>query len=80
MRYIKDGSKLKTIVELMKILASATVIVMLIVLIAECINDYNTPKTEVWQYKGHDMLRYDYQGNTSICHSPECRKCLNAFD
>lgn len=34
----------------------------------------------VWQYKGHDMLRYDYNGEVSVCHSPECRKCIQVYD
>lgn len=38
------------------------------------------PKLEVWQYQGHDMLRYEYKGEISVCHSPECRKCIQVYD
>lgn len=41
-----------------------------------------SPQTTVtvWKYKGHDMLRYDYNGEVSVCHSPECRKCIQVYD
>lgn len=38
------------------------------------------PKVETWQYEGHDMLRYEYRGEISVCHSPTCKKCCQAFD
>lgn len=38
------------------------------------------PKVGTWQYKGHDMLRYEYKGEISICHSPACGKCCQIFD
>lgn len=40
----------------------------------------SSPKVEVWQYQGHDMLRYEYKGEISVCHSPECRKCIQVYD
>lgn len=39
-----------------------------------------TPQVTVWHYQGHDMLRYEYNGSTSVCHSPECRKCVQVYD
>lgn len=39
-----------------------------------------TPHITEWQYKGHDMLRYDYHGSYSVCHSPTCKKCYQIFD
>lgn len=38
------------------------------------------PRITVWRYQGHDMLRYEYKGSCSVCHSPACRKCWNQFD
>lgn len=38
------------------------------------------PAITVWQYKGHDMLRYSCNGEVSVCHSPECRKCVQVYD
>lgn len=38
------------------------------------------PTITVWQYKSHDMLRYTVNGETSVCHSPECRKCIQVYD
>lgn len=40
------------------------------------------PRAEVtvWKYRGHDMLRYEQDGEVSVCHSPECGKCIKVFD
>lgn len=38
------------------------------------------PTIKEWQYKGHDMLLYEYKNSYSICHSPTCRKCYQVFD
>lgn len=46
------------------------------------IKSFFSPKAEVtgWQYKGHDMLRYEYKGSCSVCHSPVCKKCYQIYD
>lgn len=38
------------------------------------------PTIKEWQYKGHDMILYEYKNSYSICHSPTCRKCYQVFD
>lgn len=38
------------------------------------------PTIKEWQYKGHDMLLYEYKNSYSICHSPVCRKCYQIYD
>lgn len=38
------------------------------------------PQVSLWQYRGHDMLRVNCQGQISVCHSPECRKCIQVYD
>lgn len=38
------------------------------------------PNIEEWQYKGHDMLLYEYKNSYSICHSPTCIKCYQVYD
>lgn len=43
-------------------------------------NDSNQVEVEVWKYQGHDMLKCTVNGHTSICHSPDCKKCLMVFD
>lgn len=40
----------------------------------------NKPTIKEWQYKGHDMLLYEYKNSYSICHSPVCRKCYQIYD
>lgn len=40
----------------------------------------NQVDVEVWHYQGHDMLRCTTDGYSSVCHSPECKKCLQVFD
>ena len=38
------------------------------------------PTIKEWQYKGHDMILYEYKNSYSICHSPVCRKCYQIYD
>ena len=38
------------------------------------------PTIKEWEYKGHDMLLYEYKNSYSICHSPVCRKCYQIYD
>ena len=38
------------------------------------------PTIKEWEYKGHDMLLYEYKNSYSICHSPICRKCYQIYD
>lgn len=38
------------------------------------------PTIKEWQYKGHDMLLYEYKNSYSICHSPICKKCCQIYD
>lgn len=42
--------------------------------------EYRRLKIDTFQYKGHDMLRFEQRGDVSVCHSPECRKCIAVFD
>lgn len=42
--------------------------------------DTNQMEVEIWKYQGHDMLKCTVNGHVSICHSPECKKCLEVFD
>lgn len=38
-------------------------------------------KVELTSYQGHTMLQYSKLDiPISICHSPECKKCLQVFD
>lgn len=38
------------------------------------------PTIKEWEYKGHDMLLYEYKNSYSICHSPVCRRCYQIYD
>ena len=38
------------------------------------------PTIKEWEYKGHDMLLYEYKNSYSICHSPVCEKCYQIYD
>ena len=40
----------------------------------------SNPQIDTFTYKGHTMLRYSEKGNISICHSPECKKCIQIYD
>lgn len=40
----------------------------------------NKPTIKEWQYKGHDMLLYEYKNSYSICHSPACKECYQIYD
>ena len=41
---------------------------------------FGKPAIKEWEYKGHDMLLYEYKNSYSICHSPVCRKCYQIHD
>lgn len=38
------------------------------------------PKVETFLYKGHTMLKVQCGKTISVCHSPECLKCIMICD
>lgn len=58
----------------------AAIVAFALVAVASIDNNPKPPRITVWHYQGHDMLRYEYRGEVSVCHSPECRKCLQVYD
>lgn len=63
-------------------------IIILLLLMWICCIPYNPikdavtskPQIDTFTYKGHTMLRYSEKGSISICHSPECKKCIQIYD
>jgi hypothetical protein len=40
----------------------------------------NEPKVDTFLYQGHTMLKVQCGKTISVCHSPECLKCIMVYD
>lgn len=43
-------------------------------------NKHSQVQVDSIDYKGHTMLIYQKGTSFSVCHSPECKKCLQMYD